>query len=69
MTDSPEDSMEDLPQGTEALSTSPGPGDLAALVEHPLKDDEDPLDEYPVPSEDQPPGVTGLVVGDPDSDG
>jgi hypothetical protein len=67
MTDSTEDSMEDLPQGTEALSSSPGPGDLAALAEHPLEGDEEPLDEFPVPSEDQPSGVTGLVVGDPDA--
>jgi hypothetical protein len=62
--------MDDLPNGTDALSSSPGPGDLAALAGHPLTDDEtkdhdELLDEFPVPAEDQPPGVTGLVVGDP----
>ena len=62
-----DDSAEDFPEGTDALSTSPGPGDLAALFEHPLAEDEESLDEFPVPAEGQPPGVTGLVVGDPEA--
>jgi hypothetical protein len=34
---------------SEAFSTSPSPGDLAALSEH--GEDDEPLDEFPVPSE------------------
>jgi hypothetical protein len=55
--------MDDVEAGTDALSTSPGPGDLAAIAEH---DDNKTLDEFPVPSEGAPSGVTGLVVGEPE---
>jgi hypothetical protein len=69
MTDTMDD-MGDLPEGTDALSSSPGPGDLVALAEHPLTEDSEdnkqPLDEFPMPAEGQPSRVTGLVVGEPD---
>lgn len=32
-----------------------------------MAEDEDSLDEFPLPAEGQPPGVTGLVVGDPEA--
>ena len=57
------DSMNDVETGAEVLSTSPGPGDLAAIAE---SEEEETLDEFPVPSEGAPSGVTGLVVGEPE---
>jgi hypothetical protein len=64
--------MDDLPEGTDAMSSSPGPGDLAALAARPSTHDEprdavEPLDEFRVPAENQPPGVTGLVIGNPEA--
>ena len=40
--------------GTDALSTSPGPGDVAAISEHPIGSDDEQLDEFPVPVEEEP---------------
>lgn len=51
-------------EGVDTFSSSPGPGDLAAMAEH--GEDDEPLDESPVPSEGEPSGVTGLVVGEPE---
>jgi hypothetical protein len=57
------DPSADVETGTDALSTSPGPGDLAAIAEH---DEEESLDGFPVASEGAPSGVPGLVVGEPE---
>jgi hypothetical protein len=57
------DPAADVETGTDVLSTSSGPGDLAAIAEH---DAEEFLGGFPVSSEGAPSGVTGLVVRIPE---
>jgi hypothetical protein len=49
---------------SKAFSTSPIPGDLAAISERDT--DDELLDEFPVPSDGAPSGQTGVAVGKPD---